>query len=179
MQDWNVVVSVRENAYRHARARLKALGAVHATAFHNVLTLTVEDVPRFLDALQAATQQDAELRDGLGRAVPVARAFAFQSPEEFETKAKEAAAHFLPGLGGKRFYVRVHRRGFRERLSSQSEERALGRLLLDSLAQAGTPGALDFADPDAVLVVEIIGTWAGMSLLRREELARYPFLHPD
>lgn len=179
MQDWNVVVSVRENAYRHARVRLKALGTVHSTAFHNVLALTVDDVPRFLDALQAATAQDAELRDGLGRAMPVTDAFTFQSPEEFETRAKETAARFLPRLAGQRFYVRVHRRGFHERLSSQAEERALGQLLLDALAQAGTPATLDFADPDAVLVVEIVGTWAGMALLRREELARYPFLHPD
>lgn len=179
MQDWNVVVSVRENAYRHARARLKTLGTVHSTAFHNVLALTVADVPRFLDALQAATAQDVELRDGLGRAMPVTRSFAFQSPEEFETRAKETAAHFLSDLAGKQFYVRVHRRGFRERLSSQSEERALGQFLLDSLAQAGTPATLDFADPDAVLVVEIVGTWAGMSLWRREDLARFPFLHPD
>lgn len=179
MQDWNVVVSVRENAYRHARERLKTLGTVHSTAFHNVLALTVDDVPRFLDALQTVTEQDTELRDGLGRAMPVTRTFAFQSPEEFETRAKEAAVHFLSDLAGKRFYVRVHRRGFRDRLSGQSEERALGQLLLDALAQAGTPGALDFADPDAVLVVEIVGTWTGMSLLRREELARYPFLHPD
>ncbi len=179
MQDWNVVVSVRENAYRHARERLKTFGTVHSTAFHNVLALTVADVPRFLDALQAATAQDVELRDGLGRAMPVTRSFAFQSPEEFETRAKEAAAHFLSDLAGKQFYVRVHRRGFRERLSSQSEERALGQFLLDSLAQAGTPGTLDFADPDAVLVVEIVGTWAGMSLWCREDLARFPFLHPD
>lgn len=176
MQDWNVLVSVHEDCYGRARQQLQPFGTVHRTDFHNVLALTVPDTTAFLEALRQTTEQDETLRACLGRVMPVTRRFAFQTPAEFEERAGAAFAPLLPQLANKTFYVRMHRRGFRNRMSSQDEERTLGRLLLEALAQQGVPGRLTFHDPDAVVAIETIGASAGIALWTREDLARYPFL---
>jgi len=71
------------------------------------------------------------------------------------------------------FLVRLHRHGFKGRLSTPKEERFLDEALLDALDALGRPG---FADPDAILQIETIDGRAGVSLWRREDLRRYPFL---
>jgi hypothetical protein len=45
--------------------------------------------------------------------------------------------------------------------------------VLDAL---GTPGRISFAGPDAILQIETIDGHAGVSLWRREDLRRCPFL---
>ncbi len=179
MPDWNVIISIREACYSRARRALAPLGAVQRTGFYNVLALTVPDVPAFLEALREKLERDPALRHCLARVMPVTRSFTYQSPAEFETRARETAETFASALAGKRFYVRMHRRGFREQLSSQAEERMLDRHLLATLERQGQPGEIGFHDPDAVVDLETVGPWAGMSLWRREELARYPFLRTD
>jgi tRNA(Ser,Leu) C12 N-acetylase TAN1 len=82
-------------------------------------------------------------------------------------------------LRGKSFHVRLHRRGFKGRLSSQNEEGFLDGVLLEALEQSGTPGRITFADPDAIIAVETVDGQAGLSLWTREEMQRYPFIRPD
>lgn len=173
---WNVVVSVRTDGYRRARRCLRAFGAVHTTDYYNVLVLSVADVPQFLEALNRAMADDPDLASCLARVIPVTATFRFQSPEQFEMRAREALTGLAPVLAGKTFYVRMHRRGFRGQLASQGEERALDRFLLDALQQAGTPGHVGFDDPDAVVAIETVGQWAGLSLWQRSDLERYPFI---
>lgn len=179
MQDWNVVVSVREPGYRQARELLAAYGRVQRTDFYNVLALRVEDIPHFLETLRDRYVEDGQILDILGRVVPVLATFIFQTPQEFELKAQQAVTPWLPRLGGRSLHVRMHRRGFRGRLSSQEEERFLDEFLLENLAAAGMPGRIDFADPDTIIAVETIAQWAGLSLWDREQRLRYPFLGLD
>lgn len=179
MLDWNVVVSIRESCYRQVHKRLKAFGRVDRTDYYNVFALKVDDVESFLDAMRRAVEQDPSLGKCLARVIPATRAFAFQSAEEFEAHAREAAVQFVPDLLGKTFHVRMHRRGFRSRLASQREEQLLDAFLLDRLAATGAPGQIRFADPDAVIAVETIGPWAGLSLWKRTDRARYPFVRVD
>lgn len=176
MLDWNVVVSIREDCYKLAHKLLQAFGKVHHTDYYNVFALKVDDVRGFLDALRQATEQDPTLARCLARVIPATTCFAFQSAEEFEAHAREAAAGFVPDLRGKTFYVRMHRRGFHQKLASQREEQLLDAFLLEQLARTETPGKIRFADPDAVIAVETIGPWAGLSLWKREDLTRYPFV---
>src|SRR3990170_663380 len=178
-QDWNVVVSVSGDCYKRARKLLRSFGAVEHTDYYNVLTLAVTDVPGFLETLRQAVEQEPELRDCIARAIPATHHFLFQSAEEFEAQAKAVAAQFAPQLTGKSFYVRMHRRGFRNRLASPHEERLLDEFLLDALERAGAPGSIRFTDPDAVIAVETVGPWAGLSLWKREDLRRYPFVRVD
>ena len=179
MRDWNVVVSIRGGCYRRAHKLLKTFGRVYRTDYYNVFALKVDDIQGFLDTLRLTVEQDPALKRCLGRVIPATRAFAFQSAEEFETHAKDAAIQFVPDLIGKTFHVRMHRRGFRRQLASQREEQLLDAYLLDQLAESGTPGHIRFADPDAVIAVETLGPWAGLSLWKREDRARYPFVRID
>jgi tRNA(Ser,Leu) C12 N-acetylase TAN1 len=178
-RDWNVVVSVVADGYKAARRLLRALGRVQATGYYNVIALQVDDLPAFLAALHAAHATDAALRAALARVAPATQHFTFQTAAEFTQRARAGAAAFLPQLAGKSFYVRMHRRGFRGALASHEQERLLADSLLGTLAAAGTPGRVRFADPDAIVTVETVGPWAGLALWTRADLERYPLLRPD
>lgn len=179
MQDWNVVVTTRERGFILACELLEEYGRIDKTNYFNVLAMRVEDVHAFLEGFRKEFSEDPSIQTFLARVMPVTLAFAFRTPEEFEAKAGETALHWVRDLGGKGFHVRVHRRGFKHRLSGTEEEHLLADVLLESLVREGTPGRITFEDPDAVLAVETIGQRAGMSLWSREEMGRYPFLKLD
>jgi tRNA(Ser,Leu) C12 N-acetylase TAN1 len=44
---------------------------------------------------------------------------------EFESKAKEVIRQWLPILAGKKFYVRMHRKGLKDLIDGQEEENHL------------------------------------------------------
>ncbi len=115
----------------------------------------------------------------LSQTPPVTATFSFQSPEEFETKAKEAVLPWVENLAGKSFHVRMHRRGFKGRISSPESERFLDKILLEELVKIGHPGQITFEDPEAIIVVETVGQQAGLSCWSREDLQRYPLLKLD
>ena len=175
--DFNMVVSVREGCYKQARALLRDLGRVRRTEYYNVLALSVDDAREAMEVLQAWCDIDPAILDWLGHVAPVEVGFDFQSPEEFETRAREAVLQWLPRLVGKRFHVRMHRRGFKGRLEGSAEERMLGEVILAALDEAGTPARVTFEDPDAIVLVETLGQHAGLALLTREDLRRYPFIN--
>lgn len=174
-----MVVTVREHGYRRMRDWLAQFGQVGRTGFRNVLALKVADVRAFIATLATALEAKPELGEQLGHVMPATATFAFQTPEEFEARAKAAVEEFVPALAGQRFHVRMHRRGFKGRLSSPEEERFLDRFLLERLESAGQPGTIAFDDPDAILAVETVGQRAGVSVWRREDMQRYPFLQLD
>lgn len=176
MRDWNVVVTIRERGFILACEFLEEFGRVEKTTFFNVLVMRVENIREFLEGLRREISEDPGTMKFLARVIPVAEVFDFRTPEEFERKAAEAALQWTALLAGKRFHVRIHRRGFKGRLSSMEEERLLADILLDAQEKAGTPGQIAFESPDAVLAVEILGQQAGLSLWSRMELDRYPFL---
>jgi hypothetical protein len=100
------------------------------TDFYNVLAMAMVmamamamgDSIRFLRMLQTRLDEEPEQMVCLPRVVPVTVTFDFQTPDEFEDKAKQAVECWLSELGGAGFHVRMHQRGFKGRLSS------LGRL---------------------------------------------------
>lgn len=179
MEPWNVVVSVHEKHYQEALALLRTLGRVHRTDFYNVLVVRVDDVDRALDTLSQRLQQEPQVKAWLSRIVPVTTTFVFQSPPEFERQASQAVRQWAPLLAGKSFHIRMHRRGFKGRLSSQDEERFLDRVIIDALAQDGKSAHIDFESPDAIIAVETVGQQAGLSFWTRQQLEAYPFLRLD
>jgi tRNA(Ser,Leu) C12 N-acetylase TAN1 len=179
MHDWNVVVSLQEGGYTQAWKLLEPLGAVSRTTYYNVLVMRVEDIGQFLETLRQWSTEDPQLLTVLARIMPVTETFTFQTVEEFETKARETCQRWVPDLAGQRFHVRMHRRGFKGRLTSQHEESFLDGVLLDALAQTGRPGRITFEDPDAIIALETVDNQAGLSLWRREDVQRYPFLRLD
>ena len=179
MRDWNVVVSVHDRQFVRACQLLAQFGRVERTEYYNVLVMKVADRAAFLDDLADLAATVPDILGVISRAAPAARTFTFQNAGEFEARARETALTWLPRLAGKSFHVRLHRRGFRGRLSSPEEERFLDEALLDALDRAGTPGRISFDDPDAILDVETVSNRAGLSLWTREDLSRYPFLKLD
>lgn len=176
MHDWNVVVTVRDGTMGKARRMLRRFGHADRSGFFNVLVMRVDDARGMLERLRGELETSGSV---LSRVVPASSTFDFASPEEFVAKAGSAVDGLVPALAGKSFHVRVHRRGYKGRLSSQEEERRLDRALLEALARAGTPGRVEFVNPDAIVVVEIVGPRAGASLWTREDLHRYPLLRLD
>ena len=132
-----------------------------------------------LETLRERAQKSPEALAFLARLIPVTRTFIFNSPEEFEDRARSAVLGWAQQLPGKSFFVRIHRRGFKGRLASTDEERALDTLLLEELEKTGNPGKVAFEDPDAVIAIETVGHWAGLSLFTRQERARYPFVRVE
>jgi tRNA(Ser,Leu) C12 N-acetylase TAN1 len=176
---WNVVATVYDREFREAKSLLSRFGEVRGSAYRNVLVMKVDDVGAFLTGVQRSLQQDASLANAVSRVVPVTHRFEFTTPEEFEAKARDAVSEWLPELGGKRFHVRMHRRGFKGKLSSAREEQLLDRFLLERLQALGTPAAIDFEDPDVVIAVETLGDEAGISRWTRQELRAHELLKID
>lgn len=178
MRDWNVLVTVNAGGWKPALRLLRPLGRVAETRFLNVLLLHVDDPHAFLDALWELAVRDPGAVACLARVAPVETTFTFSSAEEFEARARAATAGYAPALAGKSFHVRIHRRGFKGRLSGQAEERALADSLLEAVGDSAAPARISFEDPDLVVAIETVGAQAGVALVSRDELARYEFLRP-
>lgn len=179
MRDWNVVVTTHEHRYRNARAFLLPLGDISDTDFYNVLVMRVDNPALFLEILEHELSVQPGYRMVLARVLPVTESFRFQSPQEFERKAKDVASAMVKQVEGSRFHVRMHRRGFKGRLSSQEEEVLLDHCLMEAMNVRGMEGRIDFDDPDWILALDTVGQRAGLSLWHREQLQRYPLLKLD
>lgn len=179
LQDYNVVITVHEHRHQRAGRLLSEFGEVRRTDFFNVLLLKVDSIGIFLQRLSTRIASEPSQQDCLSHVMPAFTTYIFQSTEEFELKARRAVTPWLAALAGTTFHVRMHRRGFKGRLSSQEEERFLDHYLMERLNREGAGGKVAFTDPDVIVAVETVAQWAGLSYWRREELQRYPFLTLD
>lgn len=179
MEEWNVVITCRPHAFEEVCRRMREYGTVRRTDYFNVLTLAVDEPSTFLESLRIRIDKEPEFLAMLGHVVPVTKRFRFQSRESFETQAREAVESWVTVLAGKRFHVRMTRRGFKHRISSQEEEQWLDQVLIQRILKSATDSAIDFHDPDYILAIQTVGQWAGLSLWSREDLKRYPFLGLD
>jgi tRNA(Ser,Leu) C12 N-acetylase TAN1 len=179
MQDWNVVISVREGGYSAARDLLGGFAEVGRTHYFNVLVAKAADPRALLETLSELSATIPDIPNFVARVVPLAVTFDFESAEQFEVKAREAVLQWADQLAGKSFHVRVHRRGLKKELPSTKEERMLAEVLLEATQKAGYPAKISFDDPDAIVAVETIDNRAGLSLWSRDDLSRYPLLGLD
>jgi tRNA(Ser,Leu) C12 N-acetylase TAN1 len=179
LADWNVLVTLPENTFHEARRILTRWGRIEPTGYYNVLVMHVVDPNAFLADFASAVAATPGLLNFVSHVVPAQRSFSFDSSEAFEREARAVALGRLSDLAGASFYVRLHRRGSKGIISTQPEERFLDEVLLNALADAGTPGRISFSDPDKVIQIETVDGRAGMSLWTREDLRRFPFLGVD
>jgi tRNA(Ser,Leu) C12 N-acetylase TAN1 len=179
VDDWNVVASVRGQAFARARQLLGAVGRVSPTGYYNVFAMRVDDPHGCCDAIARLRDTEPDFDDTIGRVAPVTDMFEFNSDEEFEERSLEALRRFLPRLGGHSFHVRIHRRGRQELQHRQLEEQRLDARLLAELDAANAPGSISFDDPDVILDVETIRDRGGAALWTRADLSKYPFLRLD
>lgn len=179
MRQWNAVVTVHDGGFTEGLKVLNQYGEVAKSDFFNVLLLRAVDPFQVLTDLHGELHNNPALSRAISRFMPLERLFTFQSPEEFEERCRENVLPFVPRLANARFHVRMHRRGFKGKLSSMDEERFLDEFILHHLGRAGTPGTIAFDDADAVIALETVGTQGGLSLWTREQLVQFPLLHLD
>jgi len=178
--EWNVIVSVNGEGYQVARQLLHEYGKTHVTDYFNVIAVQVADIDEFLKQIHALYAMKVPALQNISRIIPVTHRFNFQSPEEFETRARTVVSQWLEELAGRHFYVRMHRRGFKGRLSSVEEEHFLDAYILEQLAAQGMAAAqVSFEMAQRVIAVETLGQQAGLSLWSKEQLRQYPFLKLD
>ncbi len=178
MKDWNVVVTTRDGSNR-ARKLLRNLGRVERTHYRGVLVLHVAAPERFFDQLSKVSAVYPELESLIGRITPLEHHFEFESREQFETRLREIAVALGPLLDGRRFFVRMHRRGFKGKIRRPEAERELSELFLESLAARHASARVDFEDPDLVVVIETVDTHGGVGVFDRAELESHPLLRVD
>ncbi len=179
MSDWNVVVTIASGRYSQALDLLTPFGQVRRSDFYNVLTLRTEDIPGLLEALRQVLAVDPVAAALIGKVIPCPQTFTFNSPQEFMTQAGMILASLAPALAGQSFHVRLHRRGFKGRISTPQTEQALDDLLLAATTGLGRPAQVTFSDPQIIVALETVGTRAGIALWDREQRLKYPFLRLD
>ena len=179
MTKWNVVITIQEHFFRQAWQCLKPLGVLAKTGFHNVLVMQTEDTQKMLQQLQKKLTADAVLQTAISRIMPVTHSFTFQSVEQFEIRARTVMQTLLPEVANKTFHVRLHRRGFKGRLSTIEEEKFLDSYILEQLEKSGSSCRITFDDPDVIIAVETVAQQAGISIWSREDRERYPILKLD
>ncbi|MGA7801667.1 MAG: hypothetical protein WCC36_12740 [Gammaproteobacteria bacterium] len=176
MQDWNVVVTARDRRFREVLAALEPLGEVAGTDFFNVLVVKAPAGRRLLEDLRRQMARDRVVGAAIAHVVVVEDAFLFQSREQFEASAPALLLKRLAVLAGHSFHVRIHRRGFKGRLSSQIKERRLAQFVQDPLKARGDHTPVRLEDSGYTVLLEIVGQRAGPVLWSRTDRARYPFV---
>lgn len=179
LHDWNVVVTVLQRHIPEALDFLRPLGQAAKPEFFNVVVMKIDDVELFLDRVLQALRAQPRFEHILQRIVPASVCFDFQRPAEFEANAAEAVEPWIAQLENGSFHVRMHRRGFKGRLSHQDEERFLDRVLMQKLTERGAETRIEFEDPDYIIDIQTVGQRAGLAMWTREQAMRYPFLKLD
>ncbi|MBE9502705.1 MAG: hypothetical protein IME96_00845 [Proteobacteria bacterium] len=179
MKDWNVVITVHEGKFREAFNLLEPFGQVGKSEFFNVLVMKADDIQKMMKTLLWRISEKPAILSIVARIMPVSQTFNFHKPEEFEEKAREVVKYWIPALSGKGFHVRMHRRGFKGRLSTLKEEQFLDNYLIESLEKRKASGHITFTEPDFIIDIETVAQRAGLSLWSKEDLEGYPFLKLD
>ncbi len=96
-----------------------------------------------------------------------------------EAQLQSEVNAFVERLAGRRFHVRVERRGHKGIIDMHALEKVLGEHVYSALEQRGERPVVQLRDPDAVAVIEIVGEVAGAGLITRELRERFPFVKID
>ena len=140
MKDWNMVVTIYQEAFRRALRALQDIGPAAPGPYHNLLVMKVDDPMAVLEAIERLTEQRPALYDAIARVAPAMRTFDFSSAESFKDNAKSIVLEWLPSLAGKSFHARLHRRGPKPGLHTPDVERFLNDVIVEAAAKAGLPG---------------------------------------
>jgi tRNA(Ser,Leu) C12 N-acetylase TAN1 len=176
--DWNLLVTSMNHRERDVRRALRSVVQLRRSPFRNVLVARVDEPTTVLAAVDELASARPRLASWLGRVFPIASTFDVD-PDRFDAQARAAIAPLLDRLAARTFHVRVERRGHKGRIDSHAAERVLGTWISETLAARGTPGDVDFVDPDLVVAIEIVGPVAGVALVSRDLRQRYQFVRID
>jgi tRNA(Ser,Leu) C12 N-acetylase TAN1 len=170
---WNVIVTARTGYRRKLRRGLGPLLRLRRSAYPNVLTGLHEDPQAFLDSLDKLLTEKPYLATPISRFMTVERAFPVDPPG-FAEQLEVEIEPFLERLANKTFHVRLERRGHKGRIHSKDCEISLGGHIYERFVSQGLRPSVKFADPDIVVVVEIIDDPAGKRHQKRDDRRRDP-----
>jgi len=176
MRDWNAIVTARDGRWNQARQAASRLAHVDRTGFYNVLVARADEPRDLLGRLEALAQVDRSIAKAIAHVSPAERSFDFATPDEFRIMARQAVVALAPRVSGKTFHVRMHRRGWKGVLTTTEEERHLADAVIDATRQEGAPAHVSFDNPDAVILIDIVGTRAGLALWSRADRHDHPLL---
>jgi len=175
MTEWNVLVTAYWGREKNALRFLTRHGEFRSSGFKDVIRGHVEDKDLFLEKIETMRQENPRRINFISQIVPLEQTFHFDL-SDFMDKLKHTVPPYLEKVEGKKFYVRVKRRGHKGEISSQDIEKEISGFILESLEKAGKQAHIGFDDPDAIIVVETIADWAGVGLVRRDMKERYPLV---
>lgn len=173
--DWNVLATSFEGLRPALQGGLKRFGKFGGAGYRNVLIGRVEDRAAFLDALREAYATDERLKATLAKVVPIDVVVHFDLADPL-AKLGPALDALIPQLPDGSFFVRINRRGLKGHLDTLATERNLGDHVWKALAAAGRTPRVSFKDADVIVLVEMLGTEAGIGVLPRALRADYPFV---
>jgi tRNA(Ser,Leu) C12 N-acetylase TAN1 len=175
MKACNLLVTMAEGAhFGYLLRELSRFGEFQKTEFFGVILGQVPDLTDFLEDFRQHVDEKDSFCQEISRIVPFDSFFVFR-PDNFLDKVREAVTPYLEQLTGKRFYVRLERRGLKGKIFSPDVERSLDTFIVEKLAEKGATATVDFSNPDAVIAVEKVGDRCGVSL-PRALLDRYEFV---
>jgi len=117
MKEWNILATAFWGRGKHALRLLTQHGEFKDSGFKDVLQGHVEDVNLFLEKLELMRQENPVTMNSLSQILPLERTFSF-SLLDFMDKLKETVSPYVEKVEGKKFYVRVKRRGHKGEMSS-------------------------------------------------------------
>ncbi len=175
---WNVLVTSRQGGQRRLRNALRRLVRLRLSGFRNVLIGHVDDLETLFTGIADLRERYPRVEEWLGKVVPIERTFVLDASAALD-QLRQQTAPLLDRLEGRTFHVRLERRGHKGTINTHAAEKAVGEHLYAALEARGQRPVVQFNEPDAVVVVEIIGEVAGVGLVTRELRQRFPFVKID
>lgn len=172
---WNVVATSMGGHRGALLHSIRDLGDFEVCPHSNVLLGWSEDTDDLLERLRDRMQEDSALASSLGRLVPSEITVPFDANEP-EVSTRSAVAMIARRIGGNSYHVRVDARGWGRQLHVHDLEVRLGKVAWDEIARQGFEPQVSFEDPELVIMVEIVGDTAGISLIDRNQRMRFPFM---
>ena len=175
MKEWNILATAFWGRGKDALRLLTQHGEFKGSGFKDVLQGHVEDVSLFLEKLESMRQENPDRMSSLSQILPLEQTFNFNLPD-FMEKLKGTVLTYVEEVEGKKFYVRVKRRGHKGEMSSLEIEKEISGLIFETLEQAGKHARVSFNDPDIIIIVETIANRAALSVITREMKEKYPLI---
>jgi len=175
MKEWNILATAFWGRGKHALRLLTQHGEFKGSGFKDVLQGHVEDVRLFLEKLELLRHENPDGMTSLSQILPLERTFNFNLPD-FMDKLKETVSPYVEKVEGKKFYVRVKRRGHKGEMSSLEIEKEISGFIFEELEKAGKKAQVSFSNPDVVIIAETIANRAAVALITREMKEKYPLI---